>query len=393
MESSRTKVLVVLEACLGGTRRHVVDLISGLGDRCEVTLVYSMHRADTGWAAFIEDLEREGRVRLICVNSMRRNLHPMHDLIAALRLLRVALSERYDVVHLHSGKAGLLGRLILPWYRRRTVYTPNASPALLNPVFATIERLLSRSLNAAVICVSPSEKDELMSLGIVKSSNAVVINSGVNIPSLASVVQPSAARYDVIGVGRITAQKNWQNFVRAIAALKESYPTLQVVWVGDGEERAEMESLISGLGLSNTLQVVGWVNDVTPYYRQTRCLFLSSSYESFGYVTAEAMSYGIPVCGTNTAGTRDLIVDGETGFLVSLDNSQAAAEALGRLLADSVLWNQMSRAARERVIKHFEVGTMCDQVYNLYRYLSRKGADFEAQSFGDHNIVQLESAD
>ena len=214
MESSRMKVLVVLEACLGGTRRHVVDLIRGLEHRCDVTLVYSMHRADTGWAAFVDDLECGGRVRLIRIDAMRRNLHLKHDLVAALGLLRTALSERYDIVHLHSGKAGLLGRLILPWYRRRIVYTPNASPALLNPVFATIERLLSKSLNAAIICVSQSEKDELISHGIVSSGNALVINSGVDIPSLASVVNPSMVRYDVIGVGRITAQKNWQNFAK-----------------------------------------------------------------------------------------------------------------------------------------------------------------------------------
>ena len=154
------KILHILEASLGGTGRHVCDLLKCLeGDQqFRVTLVYSALRADTRFLSEIARLSK-GTTRLIEI-SMPREVAPIRDLVPLRQLCRLIRRERFDIVHAHSSKAGALGRLAARLSLRKvvTVYTPHSIAIRMGYRYWVIEKLLGY-LSDRLIAVSDSEKE------------------------------------------------------------------------------------------------------------------------------------------------------------------------------------------------------------------------------------------
>lgn len=374
MKRAPLKILYVVEATLGGLRRHVVDLLLGLatshGAELQLHLAYSLHRADSGFPAALQELRRRGVICFEC--DLHRSVRPWSDLLATIRIAKYVRANGIDIVHGHSAKGGYIARLAAkPFGAVRAVYTPNASPFRLSRSYHLLEVFAARMLTDAIIAVSDSEKQELLQNNIASPNLVTVIPSGIPDydwkAARGEVSPPFGPEHPkIVTIGRISAQKAPLRFVAIAAETLLQWPTARFVWIGDGEMREEMEHEIRRLGLQDQILITGWMDDAMPWLAHGDVFLLVSGYESFGYATLEAMSAGLPCVASDVPGSRDLIVDGLTGYLVSHDAIEAYVQALGRLLRDSELREGMGEEGRKRWRANFHATQMVEQTFQAY---------------------------
>jgi glycosyltransferase involved in cell wall biosynthesis len=177
-----------------------------------------------------------------------------------------------------------------------------------------------------------------------------VENSGVQ----ANTAGDAQERKTILNVGRLTEQKDQGTLIHAFAQISIQYPDWDLRIIGEGELRPELESLVAKLDLQERIALPGATAEIVKEYEKAQIFALSSRFESFGLVTAEAMSYGLPAIGfADCPGTNELISDGENGLLVNgKDRVNALAQGLEKLINDSDLRAEMGKKGRKSVEKY-----------------------------------------
>ena len=161
-------------------------------------------------------------------------------------------------------------------------------------------------------------------------------------------------RYVLLSVGRLDAQKDQTTLIHAFASLAAKWPEWHLKILGEGPLRGELSALVESLGLRDRVALPGVTRDIAAAYRGADVFVLPSRYEALGLVTAEAMSYGLPVVGfADCLGTNELIEDGSSGLLVtpSDDRVKSLAQAMTRLFADRALRLRMGEIGAHAVTK------------------------------------------
>jgi glycosyltransferase involved in cell wall biosynthesis len=377
------RLLHVLEATLGGTRRHVIDLLNELernpsASGWSLALAYSCVRADVVFFESLDSLRALG-IDLFEI-PMVRSISPKADLACVIALASLIRQWKPDVVHMHSSKAGILGRVAAraSFPMPKTVYTPHAPAFLFNRLY-WIPEAICRPLTDAMIATSGSDARELSSAGVISKKRLHTIIHGIPPPrhtpgDPVRIRQrhgiPASALL-VTSVGRLSAQKDPLAFVDIAARTCRLSPDVHFCWVGEGEMLAQAVEQAQTLGIAGKVSFVGFSPQVPEYLAASDIFVLTSRYESFGYVTAEAMAAGKPVVATSVAGTADLVAHGVTGFLVPLDQPQRFAEKIQTLAADAGLRREMGAAGRHRAELLFTSKRMADQHVALYRELTQ----------------------
>lgn len=371
--NSKIKILHILEASLGGTRRHVIDILRTIDlQRFDVTFCYSTVRADKNFPIDLNEIKNRG-VRCIEI-PMYRDISLLRDLRSFVEIYRFIKKEKFAIVHAHSSKAGFLGRIaakLVSWHVK-TVYTPNSMPININRLYLYIEKL-AVPFTDVIIAVSESEKREIVAAHLTKK--IININSGVKIyaeeqrsKKLHKELGISEDKLIVASVGRLTKQKDPLTFFAAVKECIRSYDSVSLffVWIGDGELRTTVEEFIQENELQQHCRVVGWRTDVDELLWSVDIFVLTSIYESFGYVTCEAMSHFLPVIATNVVGTADIVVNDESGYLVEKGNSTAIAQKILMLDRNQIVREAMGRRGKERIAECFNVTAMVQRTEELY---------------------------
>lgn len=171
------------------------------------------------------------------------------------------------------------------------------------------------------------------------------------------------ARYVLLNVGRLDPQKDHATLLRAFARIATAYPAWELKLIGEGPLRRELESLIHDLGLEGRVSMPGVTSDVGGEYCAADAFVIPSRYEALGLVTAEAMSYGLPVVGfADCSGTNELIQHGVTGLLAAAGNDREASlnRELERLLSDPDLRRQLGDAGKLTIGRSYSPEQVCD---------------------------------
>ena len=209
----------------------------------------------------------------------------------------------------------------------------------------------------------------------VPNEKTVVIPNGIELPSGPAVdraqvlqefqIPPEA---DVIGyVGRLAPQKRLRDVVWAIQLLKQLRDRVYLLLVGDGPERARLERLAKHMGCSDLVRFAGHRDDVQRLMQVMSVVWLASDFEGMSNSLMEAMANSIPVVASDIPPNRELVVDGETGFLVAVKDSVGMAQFTDRILGDADLAARLGRAGRARIESEFSVDSMVAAHANLYR--------------------------
>ncbi len=397
----RVKVLEVLEANVGGARKHVLDILRCLDhERFAPHVACSLERGFDAESAARRFQELGAAVTVI---PMRRRPAPSSDLRALCSLVRLMRAERFDIVHTHASKAGFLGRLAARRVGvRAVVHTPHTFPferrdTPLAPLYRLLEKRAAAWADRLVL-VAPSQRETAGQLGV-GADRLVVIENGVEPP--AEPLEALRRRYReelalpddtpaFAFIGRLTPQKDVQTFLRLAAELLRLVPGAVGFVAGGADNRRYLRSLrprpsleawrtlVSGgpaarpLPWSDDLplRVLGHRPDAPSLVAAFDLVVLTSLYEGLPYSLLEAMACGVPAVAAAVTGAKDAIVDGETGFLVAPGDLKGLVGAAKAILTDEAMRRKLGAAARERALKDFSLERFAQRINALFEGLA-----------------------
>jgi glycosyltransferase involved in cell wall biosynthesis len=228
--------------------------------------------------------------------------------------------------------------------------------------WAALDRLAEGRYDRVVACSAFVERFLVERYRYPPASVARIVNGWEGTPPPESGL---AERPTVICVANFRTQKGHDVLLRAFARTRERVGDAQLVLVGGGPERAEVEATIARLGLESQVSVAGAVDDVWPYLAQAHVFALASRYEPLGVVVLEAMAAGLPVVATRVGGIPEIVQEGVTGTLVGADDDVAFGEALVALLEAPDLRARMGEAGRATAAEH-TAERMVERYFALY---------------------------
>lgn len=261
-------------------------------------------------------------VKIILLSSLRREISPLNDIRAIFELRSLIKDERPNILHLHSSKAGTLGRLACIGLRKQTKviftvhgwsFTDGIPSAFKRKLFRNVEKVVS-GFTDLFICVSNYDEKIGMRDGVLNTnSNVRVIHNGSKAPRENNVNYSVHSPIRLVMVARFSPQKDQETLIKAVAKLpKDSY---ELTFVGNGETLQYNKKLVSQYGLTNNVKFVGFKDDISEYLINNDIYILSTHYEGLPISIIEAMSYGLPVLATNVGGNSELVENNINGFL------------------------------------------------------------------------------
>ncbi|WP_244625185.1 glycosyltransferase family 4 protein [Rhizobium daejeonense] len=366
-------ILQVLEPSGGGSGRHFVDLCGGLKAHGHaVTAVYSPVRAEE---RFVEELKALDLRKVIAL-PMQRAVGPA-DASAWQALAQVVRAEGpFDIIHGHSSKAGALTRIRLPGPHVPRIYTPHAfrtmDPTLGAKgrlLFGKVETLLGRFFTDRLICVSQSEYEHALTLGIPAELLRVVVNGVGEMPRGNG---PTIRRRFglpehaiIFGfVGRLSAQKAPERLIAAFADIAQNLPAARLLMVGHGELEQAIRLQVETANLADRITITADITGAEAM-QAFDVLVMPSRYEAMSYVMLEAAASGLPMIVTDVGGARNVVTPDENGIILANNDAPSSlAEAMQRL-ADEATRTRFSGNACNR--RHsFGMETMIDKTLAIY---------------------------
>jgi len=382
------KVLrVIARLNVGGPALHVAYLTAGLAERgYETTLVAgTLARGEESMAGVSE----ARGVRIETLPALHREIGPLRDAQAILRLARLMREERPTILHTHTAKAGAVGRIaaLLAGKARPPIIVHTFHGHVLrgyfNPLttlgFRTLERWLAR-LTTVLIAVSPEVRDDLVKLHVAPADKFRIVRLGIELDERTGGNEAARAEARrqlglsedafVVGwVGRMTAVKRTDDVVRALRGLIDRGVDAYLCLVGDGPDRDHLEHYAHELGVIKRCLFLGYQQDVAQFYGAIDALLLPSANEGTPVSVIESLAAQRPAVATRVGGTPDVIRDGVDGFLVEVGDADALSDRLAELAADPERRASMGAAGRERVLERYAVERLVDDIDRLYRSL------------------------
>ena len=378
---ARVRVLhVITRLIVGGAQENTLLTVGGLDrTRYDVTLATGPTVGPEG--------SLESRIPsdagFVRIPELCRDPHPVHDPVALARLYGLMRRGRYQIVHTHTTKAGLLGRLAARWARVPVVvHTPHGH-AFHDYLSQAGSRALVWTERAAarwtdrIVCLTEAERDDHLRYHIAPAGKFTVIHSGVDLERFgAARPDPQAARGalglsetgPLVGcVARLVPVKGVDCLLEAWSAVRSAVPDATVVFVGDGPLRPTLEAAAKAEGLGRSAAFLGVRDDVADLLPLFDVVVLPSRNEGMGRAAVEALAAGRPVIGSRISGIQNVIQDGETGVLVPPGDPGALARAIVRCLRERAVRDGMAARARDAA-RAYGVDAMLSQLDELYRH-------------------------
>lgn len=339
------KILQVITLCeLGGAQSVVINLANELCKEHEV-IVASGEGDGKMWTML------DSKVKRIHCKHLKRELSPINDLRTLFDFYSLCRKYKPDIIHLHSSKAGMLGRMAFP--SKKVIYTVHGfdSIRLVYRKFLPIERFMQRYCKA-IVGVSKYDEKWLKYEGIIR--NVCVIYNGVNklekkIPQLPFM---ELKRKNILCIARLSPQKRTDLFLEVASLL----PEYNFIWIGNQHAVDEHTQNVYFLGNIPNASVYNQIADL---------FILPSNYEGLPMVIIEAMSYGCPIVASNVGGISEIVRNGQNGYVVNND-AKEFSEKIRDILEDEEKHSKFSENSYHLFQEQLTVQKMVESYVELY---------------------------
>lgn len=357
---SKKKIVHIVEAFGGGVFTYFVELANSMCDEFDIVIAYAKRKqTPADFEEYFDD-----RIKLFEVKNFTRSINPLKDFKASIEIHKIIKDENPDIVHLHSSKAGIIGRLIIQAKDRKMFYTPHGF-SFLKQDDSKLKRLLYKAIekttavfnkNCKIVACSKGEYKESLKL----SSNSTYINNGVNTKEIDEFVevkkenQIDVNNLKICTIGRIGFQKNPELFNQ----IAEKFPNIQFTWIGDGELRQSLKS--------NNIEITGWKarKDVLNELEKNDIFILPSLWEGLPLSLLEAM-YLKKVCiVSNVIGNRDVIENEENGFVCNDLNDYV--KTIKQIQNGKYNLNIIENNANRDILNEYNIDIMSKKYEQLY---------------------------
>jgi len=379
--SAKFKVIhIITRLDKGGSAENTFLTLKGLDkSRYEVSLIAGP--VDDPSQDRRDQIEESG-VRYIQVPQLRRNIHLFYDFTALLKIYRFLKREKPDIIHTHTSKAGLLGRLAARLARVPSIiHTPHGHVffgyfgALKTKIFILFEKLASR-ITSKIVALTPREKSDYLSFKVTSEEKLAVIPSGIELHKYQHAPREERSKLRkelgiaehsaVVGTaGRLVPVKGPQFLLQAFKQVISEHPETYLVFAGDGPLRKSLEKNAVDMDLAKNIIFAGWRDDMARVLSIFDIFCLPSLNEGMGRVLVEAMALGKPVVASDVGGIPDLIIPGKNGFLVPPRNPGELARQILFLIKNREEAAKMGRTGKE-MVSAFSDEIMVKKIAELY---------------------------
>lgn len=364
-------VRLVTRLNVGGPARHALLLSARLAAEYDTTLAAGTPSAHEGEMS-------DGTVPVMRV-PLVRPLSARHDPRALAAVRRLLVVRRPVLLHTHMAKAGTIGRMAAMTVRPRPVVVHTFHGHVLDGYFGSrtqrafvaVERQLARHSDA-LVAVSTEIRDQLLDLGIGRSSQFAVISVGLDLTRFLAVDRPQGKLRAALGlahdvplvgaVGRLVPIKDIETLLAAVLPL----PEVHLALVGDGELRGQLEARARQLGMASRVHFTGWWDDVAGAFSDLDVVALTSRNEGTPLALIEAGAAGRAVVSTDVGGVRSVVQEGVSGILAPPGDAAAISRAVAHLLAHPARRAQMGAAGRLLSEERFGHERLLREIRALY---------------------------
>ena len=366
----KKRIVLISESMGGGLRKHVVQLLSNLDkDKVELFFIHGSHTLDESFRNDYSHLEKN--CKMFPCDHLIREISPKEDVLAYQFISKKIKEIKPDIVHCHSSKAGVIGRLAA---KRRGVkkifYTPHAYSFLAPEfsgkkkfLFVQIEKFLSRFATTQTFCVSIGEMQAALEVNLDKTDKFQVIYNGlpeIDLPSKETIRAQLGLEKTVVVIGnnaRMSEQKNPMFFMEIAQKMIRQNANWHFVWAGDGQLMPLFQSFIKQNGLEKNIHLLGERPDSETIVIAYDIFLTTSQYEGLPYAPIEAMRAGVPILATNVVGNSELVIEGKNGYLIDLEWSKSVEEKLykaAKMDAQMIKADFRQRFAIDQMLKQIE---------------------------------------
>jgi glycosyltransferase involved in cell wall biosynthesis len=375
---------VIARLNAGGPAQHVGILSSRMRERGYDTLL--VHGRVPPGEAPLDRFDARYPSDRVELPALGRDPQPQHDLASLWHLTRAMHKFRPEIVHTHTAKAGMLGRLAALTLRPRPlvvhtfhghVFTGYFRPRVSGS-YRRIEQVLGRCSDV-LIGVSEATAADLLRFGVAPPSKVRVIRLGLDLEAFLACAggDGAEARSEIgakpddlvaITVGRLVAVKRIDRAIAAVADARALGAPVRLVVVGDGPLRSELEMQAQRLGIGDHVRFLGYRGDVVRLAAAADVALLTSDNEGTPVSLIEAGAAGRPAVATDVGGVREVVAPG-AGVLVAPDDVAGIGRALVAFARDPEARRRAGAAAREHVAERYAASRLVDDVDALYREL------------------------
>jgi glycosyltransferase involved in cell wall biosynthesis len=377
---------IITRMIVGGAQENTLfncqDLVRDHGDE-----VFLLTGPSPGPEGELLQQVQPGGTQMITIPSLRRAIHPWHDWRAYRQIKKQLKRLQPDVVHTHSAKAGMLGRLAA-WSLKLpvVVHTVHGAPfhpyqsALARRLFRRCEKFAARRCRR-LISVADAMTDQLVEAGVADRDKFITIQSGMDVASFTAANQLRSQRRQELGfeddqvvvgkIARLFPLKGHCYLVEAAAEIVEYHPEVHFLLVGDGILRATLEQQIEAAGLADHFHFTGLVppDQIPGLIGAMDLLVHTSLREGLARALPQALLAGKPVISYDVDGAREVVIPDQTGILLPARAIEPLAEAVCRLAADRALRERLGKEGQRRFSVPFGHQQMTRRIRALYEDL------------------------
>lgn len=364
---------VIARMNVGGPAVLVADLMRNL-DYQRFSTVLVTGYCDENESDYLVEVARD--VAAVRITGLGRSVSPLKDLGAFFLLINEIRKFKPDVIHTHTAKAGVLGRLagLIAWPKAKRVHTFHGH--LLHGYFSSsktrlvilLEKLLGL-ITYRFIAIGNVVKNDLVREGIAQDSKFQVIYPGLQdldqypkTDARTTLGLDQSKKY-LVFVGRLTTIKRPERLIDLARFLKDKHPECWLLIAGAGELLESLSAQAEKEGLPITF--LGWRKDVGVILSSSDIAVLCSDNEGIPLTLIQASQAGLPIVSTDVGSVNDIVINGTTGLLTEV-SSKGLIESVSLLLDDPSLGQRFGRAGKERAREFFSSHAMVEQHERLY---------------------------
>lgn len=362
-------VYFITKAEWGGAQAHLFELIHYESLKgSEIVLLIG----DSG--RLVAKASQLPNVKVIIVKHLKADMSFLKDGKAIKEVRGIIKKENPDIFHIHSSKAGAIGRLAAINQKCKVVFTAHGWAFTENVdkkkrlIYKIIESVLSKFTDK-IICVSSYDYQLGLKMKVINNNNAMVVYNGCAIPSVENLqsIKKKDSNINIVMVARFSHPKEQLQLIQAISLMK-NVERVKLNLVGEGKLFEPCLLLTKKLGLEKQVIFSGFQSDVDSFLINADIFCLISNYEGLPISIIEAMRMSLPIVASNVGGVPELISNGRNGYLIERNDINQLAEKLDYII-DNNLFGEMGKASYLLAKEKFSIKQMFEKTNEVYQSL------------------------
>lgn len=362
------KVLYVITRSdvMGGASIHLLDLAEGMmkhGHQVKVLI---------GGNGLVIEKANEKLIPIKSICHLYRRISPMNDILATFQIRKEIKKFSPDIIHIHSSKAGFLGRIAAIALKTPVIFTVHGwsftegVSKFSSFIYKKLETLVA-PLSNKIITVSDFDKKIAEKYNITTQGRVVTIHNGVHHPISNVEKKSNLDSVSLIMVARFDKQKNQRELLNALFKIKDL--PFKITFIGDGPTLHENIEYAHKLGLNEKVEFVGATNNVDSFLKQADVFLLISNWEGFPLTTIEAMSHKLPVIVSNVGGASEAIDKSNNGFVIERGDITSLADKISLLILSKEKREELGECSYDKYVENFSFDIMYHKTNALYNDL------------------------